>query len=123
MGISFQVSHPHVDLTCYPPPSLRRMELRTGTNKERCLNNLALWGCCHVCSILVPFDFAQGHELVEGPFHNLRTNGGGFEKRPPYPFLGFKRGTLNLTHDGRYVKITTYTSKKVEFNLFWTALA
>jgi hypothetical protein len=71
-----------------PPPSLRRMELRTGTKRDQCLNNLALWGCCHICSILVPFDVTQGPEPVEGPYHNLRTYGGGLEKGSPYPVLG-----------------------------------
>jgi len=67
------------------------MELRTGTKRDQGLNHLALWGCFQICSILVPFDVTQGPEPVEGPFHDLRTNGGGLEKRSPYPFSVLKK--------------------------------
>ena len=88
---------PAIILAGKPPPSLRRMELRTGTKREWCLNNLSLWGCCKICSILVTFDFAHVRESldrardlelvdrpVERPFHYLRTNGDGLEKRSSY---------------------------------------
>jgi hypothetical protein len=59
-----------------PPPSLRRMELRTGTNRKQCLKYNALWGSCHRCSILVPF-------------HKLRANSGDLTRDPyaPKPLL------------------------------------
>ena len=73
------------------------------------LKHLSPWGCCYTCSILVPF-------------HDLRTHGDELEKRSPYPFLVvFKKGTLNLICYGRYVKSVSYTNKKCEINLFWTA--
>ena len=68
------------------------MKLRTGTNRDPCLNNHALWGCFHICSILVPF-------------HNLRTNGGDLKRDPLTPFSVLKKENL-----------------KFEINLFWTAM-
>ena len=40
-------------------------------------------------------------------------------KRDPHtPFSMLKRGTLNLIHYGRYVKTTTYTSKRTNLIYF-----
>ena len=84
----------------------------------------------------MPFDFAQGRESldhardlelaerpVERPFHDLRTNGGDLKRDPHTPFSMLQRGTLNLIRYSRYVKTITYTNKKVEFDLFWTAMS
>ena len=76
MGISFQVRlteagrHTTRRPCLLPPPSLRQMELRTGTDRDWCSDNLTLWGCCQICSNLVPF-------------YDRRTNGGRLEKRSP----------------------------------------
>jgi hypothetical protein len=43
----------------------------------------------------VTFDFAQGREPVERPFHDPRTNSGGLEKISPCPFLDFYGKTLS----------------------------
>jgi hypothetical protein len=59
------------------------MELRIGTKSEQCLKHHALWGSCHRCGILVPF-------------HNLRTNSGGLEKRYPWPPSILKDGNLKF---------------------------
>ena len=104
-------SSPPTGRRCFlQPPSLRQMELRIGTKRERCLNNLTLWGCYELCSILVPFDFAQDREFldhardlelverpVERPYHDLRTNGGGLEKRTPYPVNRFWTSAYHLS--------------------------
>ena len=109
-GDLFSSSSPTRRPCLLPPPSLRLMELRTGTNRDQCLNNPTLWGCYQICIVLVPF-------------HNFRTNGGRLEKKSPSPVFGAqKKRTLYLICHGLKAKTKIYTGKKLGINFFWAAM-
>ena len=70
MGVSFQFRHPKDARACYRPQSGQSSVDR---HKEcPSLWRHCSWGCFIICRIMVPF-------------HNLWTDGGETEKRPPCP--------------------------------------
>ena len=70
MGVSFQFRHPK-DARAYNRPQSEQVSV---DRHKKCpsLWRHCLWGCPIICRIMVPF-------------HNLWTDGGETEKRPPCP--------------------------------------